>query len=416
MNECWDFAVVGGGASGLAAAIAASDFGDRVILLEKNPALGKKIAASGNGRCNLMNLRPPVYYGEPSFANAVLNHYPPDRLIRFWNQLGLYLSEEREGRLYPCTFHSGSVIDAMKERLRSNRVEIRLQADVSGVTFADRLFHIHLANQVFLSKRVLIATGGIASPRLGGSPSGYSILQAFGHRMIPPFPALCPLVTDSRSISGLAGIRVKCTVSLFTLFHHLVHQESGEVLFTSAGISGICIMQCARFIEDECYVKLDFLRRIIPDKTELFDILKTRRNQIREFSPDCILHGLLMPKLSFAVVKQAGIPLKGRTAGDLSDEELRAICETAYGYTLQVKGTQGFDEAQVTAGGISCDSFRPQTMESSLVAGLHASGEVLNVDGDCGGFNLMFAFASGILAGINGRKRKGGTEGCVKEI
>ena len=406
MSGCWDFAVIGGGASGLAAAIAASDCGDRVLLLEKNSVIGRKIAASGNGRCNLMNFRPPVYYGDPSFANEVLHHFPPDLLIRFWNGLGLYLSEDKEGRVYPCTFHSGSVVDIMKEHLRSGGVDLRLQADVSGITFENRLFHIRLANETLSARRILIATGGISFPRLGGTSSGYSLLQAFGHRMVPLSPALCPLVTDPRSISGLAGIRVKGTVSLFSPSRILLHQEDGEVLFTDYGISGICVMQCARFVEGGSYMKINFLQRIIPDQASLYDILKARREQIREFTPDCILHGLLVPKLSFAVVKQAGVILKGRNAGDLSDEELKAICRTAYGYTVLIKGTKGFDEAQVAAGGISCDSFHPETMESSLVPGLHASGEVLNVDGDCGGFNLMFAFASGILAGSNGRKGK----------
>ena len=406
MSRYSDFAVIGGGASGLAAAIAASDCGDRVIVLEKNPAIGRKIAASGNGRCNLMNLRPPAYYGDSSFANAVLSYFPPNQLIRFWNHLGLYLSEEKDGRLYPCTFHSGSVIDVMKERLRSNGVDLRLQSDVTSVFYENGLFHIHLPNEVLSAKRILIATGGIAFPRLGSSSSGCSFLQSFGHKMISPFPSLCPLITDSRSISGLSGLRARCSVSLFSSSHRILHQEKGEVLFTETGISGICIMQCARFIDNGCYIKLDFIRRIIPDQKDFMKILKERRERIHDLSPDCILHGLLLPKLAFAVAKQAGINLKGRTAGDLSDTELLAVCETACGYIVQIKGPKGFDEAQVTAGGIDCGFFAPDTLESRLVPGLHASGEVLNVDGDCGGFNLMFAFASGILAGINGRKGK----------
>ena len=404
VRESWDLAVIGGGAAGMAAAIAASDLGDRVVLIEKSSFLGKKITASGNGRCNLMNLREPVYYGDSGFAKDVLESFGREDLRRFWNGLGLCLSEETEGRIYPSTFQSASVLDALKTRLKANRVEIFLQTPVRGFSPEDNIFRIDCGENAFFAKRVIVAAGGPASPKLGGTDDGYRLLKEFGHTIIPAAPALCPLVTDKRSVSGLSGIRCRCGISLYGPDGTLLHTEKGEVLFTDSGISGICAMQCARFVQEGCRAELDLVERIFPDNQTLFAALKERREKAGEFPPETVCTGFLLPKLAFAVLKQAGIETRGRTAGDLKDEELKAIAERVHHYSLQVTGTRGLEEAQVTAGGAECAEFDPSTMESRLKSGLHAAGEVLNVDGDCGGFNLMFVFASGILAGRNGRK------------
>lgn len=407
MNEIWDFAVIGGGASGMAAAITASGFHDRVLLIEKSPSLGKKIAASGNGRCNLMNILDPVYYGDSEFAGKVLQHFGKEKLLHFWNDLGLCLSEEEEGRIYPCTFQAVSVLDALKTRLKTNQVNILLQTKVTQVTNRNALFHIETEKDVFISKRILVASGGAAAPKLGGSGSGYSILESFGHHMIPVFPALCPIVTDSKSISGLNGIRVKCMISVLNQDHSLLQKKKGEILFTDYGISGICAMQCARFVkENGCTAELDIVSRVFQEESKLMEFLKSRREKVSNFPPEQILTGFLLPKLSFAVMKQAGISMRNSLAGDLTDDDLLAVADRLHHYTLRIEGVKGLDDAQVTAGGADCREFDPETMESHIVKGLHAAGELLDVDGDCGGFNLMFAFSSGILAGLNGREEE----------
>ena len=390
----------------MAASVVASDLGDKVVLIEKNNALGKKIAASGNGRCNLMNSRPPVYYGDSDFAESILHYFSKDDLIRFWNDLGLYLTEDQEGRLYPCTFQSASVLDALKTRLSANNVSILLNTEISALHRLNSLFYITSKEKKIIARRVLVACGGAAFPRLGASSSGYAILESLGHHISPPFASLCPLCTDPRSISGLAGIRIRCTVSLYDGNHTLIHRENGEVLFTEYGISGICVMQCARFADKGYTLELDLAKRLFPDKEILCDVLKKRKRQISSFSAEKVLNGILVPKLSYAVLKQAGISMKGKTAGDLTNREIQAIADRMYCYTLQITGTRGLDDAQVTAGGAVCSEFYSETLESRIVPGLYASGEVLNIDGDCGGYNLMFAFASGILAGLNGRNGK----------
>ena len=406
MPNIWDLAVVGGGASGIAAAIAAAALGDHVLLLEQSSALGRKIAASGNGRCNLMNTGVPVYYGDTAFAEDVLRHYTPHNLQRYFEEIGLVLSFDEAGRVYPCTYHSGTVLDALKTALRRNNVNVLLQTEVQALYHKDSLFTIKTNHDLYTSRRVLIAAGGAASAKLGGTFSGYRLLEMLGHPVIKPQAALCPLITDSKSISGLSGIRVRCSVSLYDDHHILLTGHDGELLFTDYGISGICAMQCARFIQENCKVELDFTKRLFCNSDELKDLLSRRKKQFSDLPPEYLLNGILVPKLSFAVLKQAGIELRNSTVGDITVNELESIAERMQHYTLHIISVKGMESAQVTAGGAVCDSFSAATLESHIISGLHVSGELLNVDGDCGGFNLMFAFASGILAGLNGRCRK----------
>ena len=404
MRVCWDLMIVGGGAAGLAAAAAAAAFGDRVMIIEKSNAIGRKISASGNGRCNLLNINEPRYYGNEDFALKVLENFPTRELIQYWESLGVYLSKEKEGRIYPCTFQSITVTDAYKTLIKTSGIELMLQTEVKEIIKNNGKFIIKTEHGDFNAFRVLIACGGAASPMLGGNSSGYRLLQGFGHSAIPLKPSLCPLLTDLKSVSGLSGIRVKCNVKLKNKKDETVHQEKGEVIFSDSGISGICVMQMSRFAAPGDQIVLDFASRVFSDQEDLEKVLYKRQKQIAEMSPGYLLNFLLVPKLSYAVMKQAGIEMKDRKTGDLTENEIRKIAWKCHHYALTITGNKGFDDAQVTAGGIDCNEFYPDTMTSKLVEGLHAAGEVMDVDGDCGGYNLMFATASGILAGKNGRK------------
>ena len=404
MQPTTDFAVIGGGAAGLAAAVSAAACGDRVTVFERGSAIGRKISASGSGRCNLMNNGLHRYFGDADFSGKVLECCPKDRLIRYWKALGIYLAEEADGRMYPSTFRSGTVTDAYKIRLKSCGAEILLQTDIMEVVKDNHTFILKTNNGEYFSRRLLIACGGAASPKLGGCCGGYDLLKAFGHKIHQIRPALCPLKTDAKSISGLSGIRVKCIAALKNSKGDLIRKEQGEALFTETGISGICIMQLTRFATEGDRIELDLLGRVFPDTEELYSVLLQRQQQTAVFPPETLLNTLLAPRLSYAVMKQAGIGMKNRKAGDLSREEIRAVAEKCRSYALIVTGNGGMEEAQVTAGGAECNEFDPGTMQSLIVPGRYAAGEVLNVDGDCGGFNLMFATAGGILAGLNGRE------------
>ena len=399
-----DFAVIGAGASGMAAAVSAASCGENVILLEKNNTVGRKIAASGNGRCNLMNIRDRQYYGGSGFAEKVFGIYPAEKLIRFWNHLGIRLREDEDGRMYPCTFHSSTVNDVYKTILKAYGTDILLQCKVTGIARESGRFVLQTDKETITARRILVSCGGSAGPKLGGTDTGYHFLSQFGHTIHPAKPALCPLTTDGRSISGLSGIRVRCIVTLMDGNMNSLLRKKGEVLFTDYGISGICAMQTARFAEKGFRLELDFTGDLFPEESSLVYELERRQKQIPETSPETLLGGILVPRLAYAVMKQAGIEIKGRKTGDLTHQEIVKAAGKCRTYSLSVTGNRGMEEAQATAGGAECSEFSPVTMESNLVGGLHAAGEVLDVDGDCGGYNLMFATASGILAGLNGRE------------
>ena len=407
MKNIYDLAIIGGGAAGLSACAAASGAGDRAVILEGSSSVGRKIMASGNGRCNLMNTGAPRYFGSSSFALDVLSRCGAGEQIRFWHSIGLELAEEEDGRMYPCTFQAASVLDVLKREIGSRNAEIRLNTRISKCRkMPDGLFLLETDDgSKICARRVLVAAGGAAALKPGSAESGYGIMKSFGHTIHPAFPALVPMETDSRSISGLSGIRVRCTVTLLDRSGTRLHRETGEVLFTDTGVSGICIMQCARFISGEgCCLELDLADRLFPDDPALADELKRRMEQYPDSDAKTMLIGLVPAKVSYAVMKQAGIPLRGEKLGEVPQSSIPALVHAMRHYRIEVTGTRGMESAQVTAGGVSCEEFRPDTLESLLVPGLHAAGEILDVDGDCGGFNLMFAFGSGILAGLNGRK------------
>ena len=407
MRNTYDLAIIGGGAAGLSACIAASRLGDRVVILEGSSSLGRKILASGNGRCNLMNAGTPRYFGTPSFAEAVLSRCGAAEQIRFWKSIGLVITEEEDGRVYPCTFQAASVMDVLRREITCREADIRLNTRISKCRKeSDGLFLLESDNgSRFFARRVLAAPGGAAAVKPGSAESGYGILKYFGHTIHPVAPALVPIETDSRSISGLSGIRVRCTATLLDKSGNSLHRESGEVLFTDTGVSGICIMQCARFIcGNECCLELDLAERLFSDDAALADELTRRMERYPDTDAKTMLIGMVPAKVSYAVMKQAGIPLRGEKLGELPQSIIPELIYTMRHYRIAVRGTRGMENAQVTAGGAACEEFRADTMESVLVPGLHAAGEVLDVDGDCGGFNLMFAFGSGILAGLNGRK------------
>ena len=401
MKDNYNTLVIGGGASGMIAAATAAEHGESVLLLEKADCLGKKITASGNGRCNMMNTGVPKYFGAPEFAYEVIRNCGIEDLTVFFRRYGLIVTEETEGRVYPVTMQSISVLNALHNAMKLNHVDIHLRTMVNRISKEESGFICTTEDEKkFKAQRMIICTGGLAQKRMGGSSDGYLYLQAMGHRLEPLFPSLVPVITDSKSISGLSGIRVRCRISLMD-GKEILHQEKGEVLFTKYGLSGICVMQCSRFIgrQGGLHMELDMLSSVFSNPEKAYEEMLVRRETFSLYSPVLLLEGILMPKLAYAVMKQAGIPMRGESAGSLTDDNLESIVKTAYHYRADVIGTRTFDDAQVTAGGISCDEFIPQTMESKITKGLFAAGEVLNVDGDCGGFNLMFAFASGMIAG-----------------
>ena len=395
--------VIGAGASGLIAALAAAECGDRVTVLEKDLRPGRKLLATGNGRCNLMNRGDLRYFGDAGFAEQVFRNFGPRDLESFFQGYGLLLREDKDGRVYPNTMQAATVLDVLKLGLSLYDISLRTGTEAMEIRSVHDGFSVRTDREDFRADRVILATGGLASPKLGGSDSGYHLLHQLGHPLIPTSPSLCPMLTDRKSVSGLSGIRARCSVRLLR-DGFVLREETGEVIFTDRGISGICVMQCARFARlGTDRLELDLIPPAFTDHAALLEDLHRRRDRLRGLPPETLFQGMLPLKLGYAVCKQAGLALRGECAGQLSDEQLDSLARTLCHYRLEITGLAGFDAAQVTAGGADTSFFSPRTLDSGLLPGLHVTGELLNVDGDCGGYNLMFAFASGILAGRNGR-------------
>ncbi len=396
--------VAGAGASGLVAAVSASDCGDDVLLLEASAKPGRKILASGNGRCNLMNLGLPAYHGDSSFAEKVFSCFGPEDIISFWEKLGLLLRREEQNLVYPYTMQSSSVMEVLENAVKHRHIPVLTGKKMISLSKKGNAFFTKCENgEVFTADRVILSTGGPAQPKLGGNEDAVSLLLPFGHHALPYSPALSPLKTDARSVSGLAGIRVRCIITLKDK-HREIRMEKGELLFTEDGVSGICVMQCARFVTGPDFaLEINLIPDLFSNRNAALNELKYRRKIFAMSEAVSLLRGIFLPKLAYAVCKQAGWKLRGESCGDLSDDNLNQLLFSMEHYTLKIQGVKGFDRAQTAAGGLLCSEFNPNTMESLLVPGLHGTGEALNVDGECGGYNLMFAWASGILAGRNGR-------------
>ena len=398
-----DVLIIGAGASGLAAAAEARRKGERVLLLEAQSRPGRKILASGNGRCNLLNLNPPVYYGDSAFAKRVIENCGAAEIIRFFESIGLKVRDDGEGRVYPYTLQSSTVLESLLHALESAGVSILTGQRVSGLKKNKNSFEATaLGGERFFGGRVIVCAGSPAHPDLGGCGDAPGLLLPFGHRRMPFRPVLTPLTAEKRSISGLSGIRVRCHIRVLN-DEKEVYRNRGEALFTEDGISGICVMQCARFVEPGVSVcELNLIPGLFSGRDEALEYLQKQRSRCAGSEPVRLIEGICVPRLAFAICKQAGMALRGEKCAELTDKDLEAVYQVMTHYRVRITGTKGLDRAQSAAGGLDCGDFEPSRMESRLIPGLHAAGEALNVDGDCGGFNLMFAWASGLLAGRNG--------------
>ena len=393
-----EIVVIGGGAAGMAAAIEAAGHGAKVTLLERMDRVGKKLLATGNGRCNLMNVGEACYPGGSAFARSVLDKCGVVEQTAFWQELGLRLRVEDGGRVYPASGQASTVLDALRLAMDNLGVEIVTGASVKDIRLGKRGFTVVADAGTWHGDRVILAGGGCAQPKLGSDGSLWAIAERLGHTLVQPRPALTQIITDTLPIKGLSGIRVKAEVAVVKA-GRVLHEESGEVLFADYGISGVCVMQCARFAEQGSVMRLNLLRGMGFENAGQAEAELLRRKAAWGSQPmEKLLTGLCVPRLAGSLCMEAGIRFRDRLIGSLKDSEASALAQVLGAFDLPVKGVKGFDSAQVTAGGLDVREFDPATMASRLVPGLYAAGEMLDVDGTCGGFNLMFAFGSGLLA------------------
>ena len=399
-----DVLIIGGGAAGMAAAVAAGLCGDRVTVLERMDRVGKKLLATGNGRCNLMNTGALRYPSGASLAEAVLSRCGAAEQAAFWRFLGLSLREEDGGRVYPASGQASTVLDTLRLAMASAGVEIVTGAAVTDVRHSGEGYTVTTDSRSWQARRVIVAGGGCAQSKLGSDGSAWGLLTSLGHRLVEPRPSLTQIITDTAPIRGLSGIRVRCRVAVLD-GDRVLHEEAGELLFADYGVSGVCVMQCARYAAPGTVISIDLLGGMGQGSVkDAASELVRRRAMYAPLPLEQLLTGLCVPRLSSCLCQAAGLRWKDRLIGSLTDREIDRLARVMGDFRLTVRGVKGFDSAQVTAGGVDIRDIAPENLESHLLPGLHVCGETLDVDGDCGGFNLMFAFGSGILAGLNGRK------------
>lgn len=391
-----DVIVVGGGAAGLVAAIAAAEKGAKVLIIEKNDRVGKKLLATGNGRCNLWNTGPALYNGDEAFALATLSALPLDSLESFFSSLGLALGIPEDGRVYPASGLATAVLDVLRLGCQRLHVEIRCGEGVTALRKEKVGYTVVTSAGEYHTHRIIVTGGGKASPKLSGEGC-YRLLTALGHRLITPKPALTPLQTETEPIRGLEGIRTKACLTL-KKGGRTIKEADGEALFTEYGVSGIAAMSLARDWE-QGMLHISFLPALNIEKSALRPMLASRRSLMKGFPLEDFFTGLFHKRLGAAIFRHGAIGPLSRPCEGLTDAEVDQIASLITDFPLAITDTQGFAMAQVTAGGIATEEFDPHTLESRLHPGLYAAGELLNVDGECGGHNLRFAFTTGILAG-----------------
>ncbi len=405
MPDGFHTAIIGAGASGLMAAIAAGRVRPRsVVLLEKEARVGRKLLATGNGRCNLLNasVDPARYHGGGApGALSLLKRFSPAWAVETFAAIGLVCREEDEGRVYPFSGQSNAVLDTLRAACGRLNVETRCGAAVVRVSRERGGFLLETSDGGRLrAARVIVAAGGAASPVYGADGAAHRLLASLGHAITPVFPALAPLAVPPEGIRGLKGVRVRAALTLLA-DGNPVRAETGEALFSDVSVSGVAAMQLARAAAESFaagrHVSLSILL-MAPDAARAET--SRRAEMLRGEAAEHFFVGLLHPRVAMCLLRVAQIapdtPVGAETAARLTP--------LLSDWRLPVVGVAPMAQAQVTAGGARMDQFDPETLESRLVPGLFACGEALDVDGDCGGYNLMWAWASGWAAGAEAAK------------
>ena len=397
--------IIGGGASGMMAALtAAEDPSNRVTLLERQSRVGRKLLATGNGRCNLSNIHASEahYHGyDPSFVRHALRQFSPADTLAFFQQLGLLTVTEESGRVYPFSDQANSVVDILRFALAQRGVDLRCGCEVISIGKKARGYNVKTSEEAFYCDKLILACGGSAGAKLGGTDWGYKLLNSMGHTVTPLRPSLVQIKTDASVTKSLKGVRADAGITL-KRNGQLIAQNVGEVQFTDFGISGPAIFELSREVENkgDQLLLLDLMRPWTEE--QLASLLLQKQVDFPDLAADELLTGALHNRLGKVVLKISGAELP-QTLAEITESQIRRIARTVKYFPMTVTGIMGLELAQVTAGGVLTSEFRPDTLESRLCPGLFATGEVLDIDGDCGGYNLQWAWSSGRLAGKLGR-------------
>lgn len=399
MQERYDVCVIGGGAAGMSAAIAAAEGGCSVCIIDKNKKLGRKMYATGNGRCNLANAdMDPCHYHSyaeeherTQFLNQSLGEYPNTGLFEFLQSIGVY-TQANQGYYYPVSMQASAVVWAFLDRIRALDVTVKTGKMVTEIMKTEDEYLVS-CGETLHAKNIILAAGGRSYASLGGSASGYALAETLGLSVTEQSPALCGMYTNEDT-EAIKGVRVACSAWMET--EEGERRQSGELQLTEYGLSGIMIFNLASMAgkaletQKEVTVYIDFLEHIT--KEQFLQGRSLHRNiygYLNAFLPD---------KLALYILESAGVPCK-QSLSDVTEDVLENVYDICRCYPFHVKALRDYENAQVTAGGVALAEVDAQTMEVKGHRGMYVTGEMLDIDGDCGGYNLTFAILTGRKAG-----------------
>jgi len=403
--------IIGGGAAGLTAALISKNLGIDVAILEGTDRIGKKILTTGNGRCNISNanINTNRYHSEnPYFFQQTLDSFNVDQTVNFFATLGIPLVTLEGGKMFPMSMQASSVIDILRLAIEEKHIPVYTNTKAKEITKKNNSFKISTPDNVtYECDKLIIAAGGKSAPKTGSDGSGYTLAKQLGHSVISPVPALVQLKLDYSRLKALSGVKFDGYAEIF-INDEFAQKEFGEILFTDYGISGPPILQLSRAasygLSENKVVSLfiDMLPNI--QFEDLQGFLENHWSLFGNRSINDSLVGVINKKIIPIILKQAKIEDIHKPCCDLDSTEKKAMYSLLKQWKFKVSGTNSFSNAQVTAGGINTKEINPETLESNIVPNLFFAGEILDVDGDCGGFNLQWAWSSGAIAGINASK------------
>lgn len=400
----YDAVIIGGGASGLMCAIAAKQKNKNisVAIIEKNDRVGKKLLSTGNGRCNLTHsdVTAEKYCGSfKNQSNIVFEKYNAKRLLDIYKNLGLLTFCDNDGRYYPLCKQASTVLDVLRFTCDRLNVKIFCSENIRSIRKNGNNFSVKTDENEFVSKKLVIANGSKAAPKLGGNSSSADYLKNLGHTFVPFSPALCPVKVKSDVIKSLKGIRANAKAVLFDKSGEIIKEEVGEVQFSDNSLSGICIFNLSLYTKKDFCISLDLLPDI--SYSELKSLIYNNKKLFSNLSVDNLFTGIFQKRLGQAVLKESQVIDFSRKCNSLSNYEIKNIISTIKDMRFPVIENCGFEQAQCALGGVSGREIDETTMQSKIVKNLYICGEAIDICGECGGYNLHFAFASGLTAGEN---------------
>lgn len=394
--------IVGGGASGILAAVMAARKGVPVTILEQKEQVGKKILSTGNGKCNFTNskMEPSHFRGEDvSIVPKVLQKFDTSDTLKFFSELGI-LPKERNGYYYPKSEQASAVQEVLIMELKRLRVNVCCNTKVLAIQKKEK-FYIRTSDKAYHADAVILATGGKASPVLGSDGSGYTLAKSLGHSINPVVPALVQLHGKGTFFKMVSGVRTDAKIALY-VNDTLLAEDTGELQLTNYGISGIPVFQISRYaalslLEGKTpKAVLDFMPEY--STQELFSFFLNRSQQEQEKTSEEFLVGVFNKKLIPVLLRASKIPGE-LLVKNLTESQLETLAHKCKTFSIEIIKTNSFEQAQICAGGVRIKEIQSRTMESRLVKGLYITGELLDIDGMCGGYNLQWAWSTGAIAG-----------------